>query len=168
MLWDKRPSEPQEAYEAFGRFRDAGVFRKLHQPGIAVYKLGEWAKKFEWQKRANAFDKHIDDLAEKIAKPLPVIEKIDDVVREAAMHAVALAKDQLEKWRRRAMANAEVDIELPLRDIIKVLETAAKLVQLLDGKPTENVNVIGDPTWTDEHFREVEDAIKRAEQTKKN
>jgi hypothetical protein len=76
--WQRRPDEPAKAYAAFAAYRDIGAgrsvgkaYRQTHPPrtrdepardrsAAAPGHSHDWARKFDWRARAEAWDEHLD------------------------------------------------------------------------------------------------------------
>lgn len=71
--WERREKESPKAYEAFCVYKDLGRGRSLSEVSEKLRKsyalIRRWAKAYEWQKRADAWDNSISD---------KVIEKVSD------------------------------------------------------------------------------------------
>ena len=64
-IWTRRPRESEQAYEAFGIYRDLGRGnRSTAKVGQALGKtknlMDGWSSRWEWVKRVTAYDAHID------------------------------------------------------------------------------------------------------------
>ncbi len=65
-IWDKQPGESQKAYAWFCRYRDYGVDRSIAK--VLQKYIGKassavqsrWSAKFDWVKRAEAYDEHLE------------------------------------------------------------------------------------------------------------
>lgn len=71
-IWDRLPNETERPWAAFVLFRDAGVGRTIADVATAVHRgnracVSEWAKKYSWWDRARAYDRHLDQVAQREA-----------------------------------------------------------------------------------------------------
>ena len=66
-LWDRQPDETARAFEAFVVYRDLGANRSIRKTGEKLSKncttLAEWSSKYDWVKRAAAWDAEQDRIA---------------------------------------------------------------------------------------------------------
>lgn len=69
--WDRQQGEGRRAYEAFCIFRDLGEERNKAQVAEKLQKsytlVHRWARQFDWQRRADAWDASITEAARKQA-----------------------------------------------------------------------------------------------------
>jgi len=65
--WDRQQGEGRRAYEAFCIFRDLGEGRSLPKVTQKLTKsrtlINRWARQFDWQRRADAWDASITEAA---------------------------------------------------------------------------------------------------------
>lgn len=71
-IWDRQPNEPERAWAAFVMFRDAGVGRTVSAVVNALHRghgacIEGWAKKYNWRARTHAYDRHLDQVAQREA-----------------------------------------------------------------------------------------------------
>lgn len=133
-VWDKQPEETSKAYEAFTRYRDAGVagrsLRKCSTSSAEYRQFCVWSKENNWVARADAWDMH-----------------------EEQLRRAEWQKERQEMYRRHAkMAMAfqskamEALLQMPARkltpaDAARFLDIASKLERLTRGDVTEAASV---------------------------
>ena len=70
--WERRNDEGTKPYEAFAIYRDMGRERSLRAVAEQLQKsdtlMGRWSGKYEWVKRAAAWDDDQDRIAREIAQ----------------------------------------------------------------------------------------------------
>lgn len=61
--WEKKQGESSKAYETFCMYRDLGIGRQYTKTAEALKKnvslINRWARRYEWKKRADAWDKSV-------------------------------------------------------------------------------------------------------------
>lgn len=125
-LWDRQPDETAKAFEAFCVYRDLGPGRSIPQVGQKLGKsegtLEPWSSKYEWVKRATAWDAEQDRRAREA--------QIKEIVAMRKRHAKIAAK-ALEKV---SAALECVDPEnVSNSDIARLMDVASKLERLSRG-----------------------------------
>jgi hypothetical protein len=70
--WDRLPDETERAWAAFVLFRDAGGIRTLRAVARELHRghgscVDDWAKKYRWWERVAAYDRHLDQIAQREA-----------------------------------------------------------------------------------------------------
>ena len=150
--WMRVAGETPKAFEAFCIYRDLGPGRSIqkatescNRPGIfSVW--AAWSSKYDWVKRAAAFD---DMIAERIAEA-----SADRAVRAAARHADAgkkLIEKGLEALGTKSTENITVD------GIRGLIGDGVKIERLSLGLVTDNTKqeVIGNVNVTDDRVHRV-------------
>ncbi len=96
-LWERQGKESFKAYEAFCIYRDLGAGRTLIAVAEKLQKsydlIRRWSKKYDWQNRADAWDKEISEkaaqkAAEEYAKMLEVQINIGKMLQAKAAKAI--------------------------------------------------------------------------------
>lgn len=132
--WEKLPNETAKSFRAFAAYRDAGPARSLaklaRERGWSVSGLEEWSAKFDWVRRAEAWDSHLDRVAREKAEQAWA----DMKARHARLGAslVGFGQDELDALRRR-LKNARGDakaLRLNAREIAALVEVGARLERL--------------------------------------
>jgi hypothetical protein len=139
--FERRPDERAKAYEAAHLYFEMRVDRSLAAVAKKLDKelsqMKRWSGKYEWVKRAVAFDLQADALT-----------------RQAMLEA---AGQQAERWRERdekvrermyqlgleGLAKSEKMMDFPLADVVSRVRKTGP-----DGRITENVTIIKAPKWT--------------------
>ena len=137
---------PRESAKAFGGFRaylDLGSERTIAAVGKKVGKrprfLQRWAKKFDWEGRARAFEQHFREIERKAIEKAACDAAVEwwqlhePAKRQAWMEAEEMIADCREA-RRRWRTSARVP---GFEAIARMLELAFKLKQFAAGIPTE-------------------------------
>jgi hypothetical protein len=144
--WDKRPGEPQEAFEAFEVYRDIGPTRGLRAASdesyipIAIVKA--WSVDYDWQTRAEAWD-HQNDLrkAKEALGGSAAMKKRHIKMALEFQQIIAIEKDKLLR------DVGEYDRVLKPQELIKLCESMTSLERLSRDEPTaiEETRAAGDP-----------------------
>ena len=62
--WEQQPGESAKAFEAFAIYRDMGVERSVRKVTQRLNKsltlIGKWSSRYNWPKRARAYDRDLD------------------------------------------------------------------------------------------------------------
>lgn len=125
-LWERQEGETPRAYEAFCIYRDLGPNRSIAK---TVQKLGknkttleQWSAKYEWVKRATAWDAEQDRIVRQ--------QQLEDIKKMRKQHAdVAYA---MILKAAQALKRIPVD-EIKASDISRMVETASKLERISRG-----------------------------------
>lgn len=141
--WERFPGESALAFEAFRVYRDLGPartatkvaehFEKLGR-GRSVSALRQWSARWLWVRRAVAWDEEqhrLQDIAQEQAR------------KDMAERHARIAGGLLTKLTHRLIGNEQAGVAaidantLAWPDLIRGIETAAKLERLARGEPTE-------------------------------
>jgi hypothetical protein len=119
--WERQAGEPTRAHGAFRIYRDSPVSQRdiarvAEQVGISPRRAREWAVRWEWRERAEAWDDachHIED-----TERLEAIRSMHAMHRRAGRAAITKAIQALDLL--------EPD-EMPATAVARLLELGAKL-----------------------------------------
>ena len=127
--WDRQPGETAPQWEAFQVFRDLGlnrqrseVQRRTGRTKALVYK---WSASNQWQARAEAYDRHLDEVRQK--------ERIAEALDAERRHAI-LGKALLAKVGQ-LLSSLEPD-EIPRSSLPAYLKAAVEIERLSLGLDT--------------------------------
>lgn len=151
--WERQPDERTKPWEAFVRYRDAGIHRTLSQLAREMYgtdehsrrgphrpksmgRIMEWSKEYNWKARADAFDRFLD--AQRVLKQVEDQRQMVD--RHIALGGILQSKAAK---KLREMSDADIAAMRP-SDMLKFVVEGAKLERLSRGMPTENVRREGE------------------------
>lgn len=130
--WERQKGETSRAYEAFGIYRDQGPDRSITKTAQQLHKnrttIGEWSAKYEWVKRAAAWDAEQDRIARQ--------NQIDEIKKMRKRHT-DLATAMLVKAAK-ALQRIPED-EVKASDVSRLVETASKLERISRGDAGEVV-----------------------------
>lgn len=147
-IWDRQDKEPENAWEAFVKYRDRGPGRSLTRMqfplGSTPQQRHEWANTWAWFIRVAEYDKHLDSvrLAEKEARIQEEEKDYGDARKRALTAAFAVAENELRKWEESSFAS-----DMPIKSdptLIKLFSEVVKLSRLEEGKTTENIQTRDD------------------------
>lgn len=142
--WDRQPFERSRAYAAFCVYRDLGAQRSLQAVSEKIGKtrslLSQWSRKWEWVKRVEAWDNHLDGIALKEQEEAAKQAKIEMTRRHLniakALQAVSAAGINHLNEVARAKDNK---LDLSPMEISKMAELGVKLERLIEGETTESI-----------------------------
>lgn len=159
--WDAQPGESDKAFAAFVAYRDMGpdrairkVVKELGQKERYVSVLNKWSSAWGWVTRARAWDAHVDR-AERQAVLAEAEKKAVERLRGAQLmvdvsikslylwdRALNHAISQQQDAEKAAAAAGQPPPRPPgspisPSDTQRLADTGVKLVQLLEGKPTD-------------------------------
>ncbi len=130
--WERQKGETSRAYEAFTIYRDLGPDRSQAKTSRKLGKnsrtIADWSKKYEWVKRAAAWDAEQDRIARQ--------SQIDEIRKMRKRHA-DLATAMLVKAAK-ALKRIPED-EVKASDLSRLVETASKLERISRGDVGEVV-----------------------------
>lgn len=130
--WERQKGETSRAYEAFCVYRDMGPGRSQVKVGQKLSKntatIAGWSTKYEWVKRAAAWDAEQDRIARQA--------QTDEIKRMRKRHA-DLANAMLVKAAK-ALQRIPED-EIKAGDVSRMVDTAAKLERISRGDAGEVV-----------------------------
>lgn len=124
--WERQKGETPRAWEAFSVYRDMGADRSITKTAQHLHKnrttIGEWSRKYDWVKRATAWDAEQDRIARQ--------SQIDEIKKMRKRHA-DLATAMLVKAAK-ALQRIPED-EVKASDVSRLVETASKLERISRG-----------------------------------
>lgn len=124
--WERQKGETSRAYEAFAAYRDLGPNRSQSKTSKKLGKnsrtIADWSTKYDWVKRAAAWDAEQDRLARQA--------QIDEIKKMRKRHT-DLASAMLVKAAR-ALQRIPED-EIKAADVSRMVETASKLERISRG-----------------------------------
>lgn len=140
--WEQQPGESAKAYGAFTIYRDLGVSaRSMTEVARRLDKnrthIGAWSAQHRWVARVTAWDAHVDRLAQEA-----VIRKREEMIE---LHAQT-ARRMMQWVGRRLIGEGDTPLtvdDLTPADLVRMMESAAKLERLSRGVPTEHVEQSG-------------------------
>lgn len=160
QTWERRGDEGEQEWAAFQAYRDMHP-RSLHNCGfvgnvrVASATLSTWYRKFDWERRVNAYDVVLDRIA--FAQRKKALERsADDWMAQklGALETLDKILDlELGKYLESAASGNGVGLIKPA-DLKGLLETSVKMRRLLKGETTENIGV-GDTDISDMPLEEV-------------
>lgn len=134
--WERLKNETSKAYEAFCVYRDLGTERSITKTSQTLNKnrttIGEWSTKFDWVKRAAAWDDEQDRIAREIAQK----EQAEEIRKMRKRHS-DLAKKMLETAE--AALDAFDTDDIKASDISRMVDVASKLERISRGDAGEVV-----------------------------
>lgn len=146
--FERQPKESEKAFQAFLFYRDLGsertiekateLYRKQFDMNDVEYGsrvLQGWSAKFGWQVRVEAWDRQLDNHRRK--QQLKAIEKMRRKHIMIAEACQELAVAELEKFIK--LAKSAEFRTITAAELIKVLESAAKLERQSLGEPDQIV-----------------------------
>lgn len=130
--WEKQPEESAKAFEAFAVYRDMGANRSLEKAGRILGKvkvtLEPWSSKFNWKKRAEAWDAEQDRIAREA--------QLSKIKKMRIQHA-NLANAMLVKAAK-ALQKIKTEDMTP-NDIARMVDIGSKLERISRGDVGEVV-----------------------------
>ena len=124
--WERQDGETAKAFEAFAIYRDMGPDRSLRKVVQSLNKnlttIAEWSSKYEWVKRAAAWDAEQDRIAR--------IQQLKEIKAMRNRHA-GMAKAMIVKAGR--ALNRIPEDEIKASDISRMMEVATKLERISRG-----------------------------------
>lgn len=128
QIWDRQPQEGIKAFEAFSMFRDMGTERKL---AIVERELTpsarNWCGKWNWTKRAEAYDDYILEKARKEVE----IGRVEMAVRQSRIGT------KMQKLAEKTL-DAETLVVESVGELAKLVEVGTRVERLARGESTEN------------------------------
>lgn len=152
-LWERLPNETQQQYDKFCAYRDMkyipdanGIpqvnisirrsIRKLcEKSGFKRQNIERYSRKFNWQERCEAYDKHIEEL---------VREQNEHNIKKMQDNHARIAAQMLKKATARLLTIKDEDISAS--DIARLVDIGVKIERLSRGESTENQKVRGEVT----------------------
>lgn len=146
--WERQPKEPAKAFQAFTAYRDMGPTRSLRRIGRNVPRaieeqpantwpmqsLGNWSTRHAWVARADAWDRHLDQIAR---------EQQEQRRREMVDQHDALATQMLNRVAQRLVGDQVAGVDpldistLKAPDLIRMFVESVKVQRISRGEPTE-------------------------------
>lgn len=124
--WERQQDETSKAYEAFSVYRDLGTNRSITKTAQTLNKnrttIAEWSTKYEWVKRAAAWDSEQDRIARQA--------QVEEIKKMRKRHA-DIANAMLIKAAQ-ALKNIPQD-EIKPGDISRMVDVASKLERISRG-----------------------------------
>lgn len=172
--WERLPDESSLAYRAFIVYRDQGMSRSIEKiqdlivdiSGKPRYKTTRnfyaWSSKYEWVKRARAWDDHLDELRIKEAEKSITQErtKAREIHRSLAKAMQKVLLEKLIPDKNDPSKTMDPKL-LNVRDIPQFVKVATELDRMSLDMPTAMVSVTGsksdhnysEPGWIDDFAR---------------
>jgi hypothetical protein len=141
-LWDKQDGETTPAWQAFRTYRDMGEERSFHKVAEKLSKsdtlMKRWASRWKWVVRVSAWDEHVDKRRQEAT-----ITKQEEMARRhvqigQGMQGIAAAK--LVEYQKRIQSGQTLD-DIGPRDAVALADAGVKLERLVQGEPTERIDV---------------------------
>lgn len=152
--WERQPEETNASWKAFQLFRDMGLERSINaiaktsnggksfdtnkKKGVKgsissnYSKYHKWAKKYNWEVRALAYDKMLDK--KRIDQAIKDAQKMTE--RHIGLGVMLQARGAK---RVKEMSEEEV-VRMTLPNAIKMINEGVEIERLSRGLPTSNVN----------------------------
>jgi hypothetical protein len=153
-IWLRQQNESAKAYEAARTYFEMGVSRSIeavarkYQKSISL--LNRWSQRYDWVERAEAYDKHQQELQEKAREKAARIEAekwarrreaLRDEEWKLAEHIHTRLSQMLQFPIYELENKGEKTIIKPLRwsirDVSRLAETVTKLYRTSAGMPVE-------------------------------
>lgn len=158
--WDRQPGEPEDAWTAFWRWRDASPRPALAKHAAAVGRSYQavrgWAVGWGWDARILAWDQAVDAGRQSATMT---------ATQEMAARHIKLSQsvlDVVEHGLRKIKADLSTDFgRLKPQEIARLLEVASKLERLSRGEATERVEGTDYSTLSDEDLGVLEEIAAR-------
>jgi len=139
--WDRQPTEPDDAWEAFKKYRSQQHPRHAAKVyGYPVADRARWFVDYHWTDRCKAYDLYLEGVYHDEFEA-----RFRDGARAMAEAHLAMLKDarelaamELEKMRRVSEESEQYGV-MKAGELIKLLEASIKLERLVRGESTENV-----------------------------
>ena len=144
-LWEKLAEERSKAFRAFGIYRDLGPDRAIVKVRDALGKtagydrqLQEWASRFHWRDRVEAYDVYLDEKRRKENEDR--IRKMND--RQAEQGATLQKIGMLKIQTLPRTKDGNIDIEAVQRalsnsEAARYVDLGVKIERIALGEPTE-------------------------------
>jgi hypothetical protein len=140
--WHRWPTEPDEAWHAFTKFREQRPPRRLKAIiGYPTAECAEWYRNFAWAERAREYDEYLQGILD---------AEIEDSLRNrargiAAQHLQILAAARILVARQiDKYVDMDQDGDHPVlkpAELTKLMEAVIKYDRLTQGESTENIDV---------------------------
>ncbi len=149
LFWERQAGESDEAYRAFGIYRDLRLTRSVKKAAALYYhetleelsavtqgeraNLLKWSRRWMWVARCEAFDAEEDR-----ERRLRLHERR---IKTAEFH-YSLGQLALQRVAER-LRNLGMDEEIPLRSLAQIMNSGASLQRLALGEPDVVVDLRG-------------------------
>ncbi len=145
LPWERLEDEPEDAWDAFRRFRDMSTPRQVkYAATVQASTIFAWAGEWRWQERVSAYDRHTDGIRRAQREETLKQSEEDRMVAAIAMLAGAeeLFNRELQKWIAESYASDMSHAKLS--DLTKLMNSVITMRRLVHGESTENVAHTGD------------------------
>lgn len=128
--WERQEGEGPKPFEAFCVYRDMGIERSLAKVGTQLGKstalMERWSAKYDWVKRAAAWD----DEQERLEREAKEKQRLKDIAKMRERHA-GIAVSMLLKAATALQTIPPEDIKA--QDISRMVDVASKLERISRG-----------------------------------
>lgn len=144
-IWERWEGEEPEAYAAFRYYLEQVAPRRLNAlhlvQHVALPTLYGWAQRYQWSRRAEAFDLHFRSVRD---------EHLEKLMRESAervaeKHMAALADMReivgAELAKHLAQIQSSPRSMLSFAEVVRATETVIKADRLIRGLETDNLSI---------------------------
>lgn len=141
LAWERQDGEPEEAWDAFCRYRDMHPPRRIEwaAPKSNTILFG-WANEWRWHERTVAYDRHTDAIrrAEKEA----MLKQSENDRMASALKILAGMEDLFERELKKLLAESYAsDMSIAkINDLTKLSNNIITMRRLVHGESTENVH----------------------------
>jgi hypothetical protein len=155
--WERLKHEPAKAFNRFTQYRDMGPDRSLSKVAAEdsatnIRQLGYWSTKWEWVRRAAAWDDHLDSI--KIDTTEAERKQMAERHARMAMLAQSTVVDQLRKLLERVQLPSEdpSHLELAPADLTRLMVASIQVERQARGEPTQITRQVGDAGTAPEDY----------------
>lgn len=139
--WEKQDNESPQSFEAFSTYRNMGPERSLSKLAKEIGKsaglMARWSAKYDWQKRIEAWDRHLDTQTQEEL----VLER-KQTARRHLMISAHLQEAVLERLIGSHRV-AKLDLsKLTASDLVRMTALAKQIDDLTLGNPTERTEEV--------------------------
>lgn len=141
-LWDRQPDENDKAWRAFVAYRDAGLHRRYQDSQLPFADTAKLAAAHGWAERVRAFDTWAEKIRQdERERTIRAVEaKITQEATETACMAIQVAANSLRAALLRQAESPTAEVIDP-KLAIKLLSDGVKTLNLVQGKPTDNLQI---------------------------
>lgn len=141
--WDRQPDESAKAYAAFCAFRDMGALKRsvlglARQLERGHDWLQEWSTRWDWRKRAEAWDAHLEE--EGRLAQIDAVRDMNDRQARAGMLILRKIAQRLEGDDVENIKALDIN-KLTASDIAKLAEVGARMERMARGEETERLGI---------------------------
>lgn len=139
LLWEQQLNEPEDAWRAFKAFRDTVPPRRAKSIiGFAHHTVSIWYNEWRWLKRCDAYDRHLEKLAQGERERLLKQTQQEIMAGHLAMLHTGkeIVQRELDKLRATVL-EGDASILKP-EILIKMMDRIIILDRLVRGQSTEN------------------------------